>query len=51
MIMLDSITEKLLEQLQPSAELDAHDGLDIWQKALVHLLASTSSTIREIQQL
>jgi hypothetical protein len=50
MIALDSITDKLLKQLRCSGELDTHDGQDIWQKALVHLLASASSAVPGTQQ-
>jgi len=50
MIALDSITDKLLKQLECSAELDTHDRQDIWQKALVHLLASASSAVPGTQQ-
>ncbi|KAG0583045.1 hypothetical protein KC19_3G104600 [Ceratodon purpureus] len=48
MIALDSITAKLLEQLHCSAESEGQKGQDIWQKALVHLLASATSAITEM---
>jgi hypothetical protein len=48
-IVLDSVTDKLLQQLECSTELDTHDGQDVWQKALVHLLASASSAVPGIQ--
>jgi tetrahydromethanopterin S-methyltransferase subunit E len=45
MIVLDSITEKLLVQLHYSAELEGRNGQDIWQKALIYLLASAASAV------
>jgi len=49
MIVLDSITGKLLQNLERSAKLDTQDDQDLWQKALVHLLASASSAVPGIQ--